>query len=166
MYRAPPPTPPLVVTGDRNVQAFDSASGTPLWHHDLGSGLGRPRLASTAERLAIGFGRHAFLLEIHTGNVLLDMLLWFDVNAAIVEGETLVLAGTEGLACFGRDGYVWGVRSRPVSGGMFENKGEFWVENARGERVATLATFAPWGCSASSQGLVLGRSIFQPDIDT
>jgi hypothetical protein len=162
-YRTPPPPPPLVILNDKLVQAFDSATGRPLWQRFL-SGMGYARTASTGETMAICIGRKVLLLEMTTGRELLETDLWFDVNAIVSRQGTIAMVGSEGLACFSSTGYLWGIRSRRLPGGFFDNKMEFAVENARGEPFATIEHYAPLLGSRSDLGLVLGEVVFQPDI--
>ena len=87
-YREPPPLPPLVVTSDKLVQAFDTATGRLLWERET-SGSGYTRVATTGETVVVSVGEHA-----------------------------IVLAGDRGLACFGPTGYVWGIRATDAPGGF------------------------------------------------
>jgi hypothetical protein len=166
-YRDLPPKPPLVVCSDVLIQAFDASTGRPLWQKPLAGG-GYARIASSGERVLIAVKNKAHLIDMPTGDVLLEMTLAFDAQAALADGDTLVVMGKHGLACFDSTGYVWGIRAHVTPSGraFVDANVEFWLENARGERVSQVPDFVPWRASRSDLGMVLGRSVFQPDIDT
>jgi outer membrane protein assembly factor BamB len=160
-YREPPPLPPLVVTSDKLVQAFDTATGRLLWERET-SGSGYTRVATTGETVVVSVGEHAIVLEVSTGRVLSDLQLWFGVRTVVAEGTTIVLAGDRGLACFGPTGYVWGIRATDAPGGFLTSP-DFNVEDAQGRVVATLPRYCGFGANRGDFGLALGRAVGQPD---
>jgi len=149
--------PPLLVTTDRLVQAFDSSTGRPLWSRPIVPEGGYARVASSGEIFLVAVGSKVLVLEVATGRTLLETKLWFTVHAAVAHDGLVVLTGERGLACFDKTGYVWGVR--PDGDG-------FRVENARGEETARLDAFAAASGGRSDLGMALGPSVFQPDWNT
>ncbi len=160
-YREPPAMPPLVVTSDKLIQAFDSATGRLLWEREM-SGGGYTRVATTGETVVVSVGEHALVLEVATGRVLSDLQLWFGVRTVVAEGSTIVLAGDRGLACFGPAGYVWGIRAVDAAGGFLSGP-EFHVEDAQGAVLAPLPRYCGFGANRGDFGLALGRAVGQPD---
>jgi hypothetical protein len=163
-YRTPPPPPPLVILNDKLVQAFDSATGRPLWQRPL-PGTTTPRIASTGDLLALCVGKRVILIDMPSGRELLEVDLWFDVQAIVSHEGTIAMTGYMGLACFTSGGYAWGVRGRTVpGGGIFQANVEYTLENSRGEPMGKLDQFAPFGGARRDLGMVLGAAVFQPDI--
>ena len=163
MYREPPDSPPLVVTSDKLVQAFDSATGRPLWEVEL-EGLGIPRLASTGSWLLAAVGKHVKVIDLLQGRVLFATTLSFDVATAVAHGGRLVVAGNRGVAAFDERGYAWGVRSVEGEPGFLGMRGQsFVVEDGQGREMAKLPRFAGEGVTRADFGLCLGPSVAQPD---
>ncbi|MBL9107830.1 MAG: PQQ-binding-like beta-propeller repeat protein [Myxococcales bacterium] len=166
MYREPPESPPVVVTSDKLVQAFDSATGKPLWEVELESG-GYPRLASTGAILVVAVGKLAKVIDLHHGKVLYELPLEFSVAAAVADGARVVLAGDRGLVCLDAGGVMWCVRPVESEEGFFGTRDvAFGVHDGQGRPVARLARFAGERVSRSDYGLCLGTSIAQPDVNT
>jgi outer membrane protein assembly factor BamB len=166
MYREPPESPPVVVTSDKLVQAFDSATGKPLWEVELESG-GYPRLASTGAVLVVAVANLAKVIDLFTGKVLYELSLAFSVAAAVAEGGRVVLAGDRGLVCLAASGLVWGIGSVESETSFFGTRDvAFGVHDGQGRPVARLARFAGERVSRSDYGLCLGTNVAQPDVNT
>jgi hypothetical protein len=160
-YRDAPPRPPLVIIADRLIQAFDRATGQLRWEQPVSSN-GIARVAVVGELLIVSAGRKVRVVDVTNGRNVSEMDVWFEVEAMLSDGDTVVLTGNRGLACFNGGGYAWGIKHREVGPDRFfdpPQKHEFWLENSRGEFVTMLERFA----GSSSPGLVLGAAVFQPD---
>src|SRR6185369_6697225 len=67
MYREPPPGMPLLLCSDRQIQAFDSATGALLWEKSLWEGPfagANTRIASAGDFAVVGAGTHATILDV------------------------------------------------------------------------------------------------------